>query len=1050
MKIAHISDCHIRLLKYHQTYRIIFQELYEKLKSLNLDNIVFCGDLLHNKNTLSPEAVELATEFLDNLSSIASLYTILGNHDLMIRNLQRQDSVSPLVSALNKKNIYFLKNSQQIDIGEDIVLNVASICDKNNWELPRDKEKINILLYHGPIVGCVSDSGWKVEKGDMNLEYLSNFDYAFLGDIHKTNQIVDDKGKARYPGSCIQQNFSEDIEKGFLLWDIKSKEDFKCDFIPISNPNLFITIELEEDGKIPRDISVPCNSRVRLVSNNNLSFDLIKKTIDIVKTQYKAESVLYLNRSMVAGSLTEEETFILPQENLRDIEVQERLIKNYFKDFEIEEEVLEKVLELNRKYKTLIEQDDEEVTRNVNWKVKELEWDNLFNYGEKNKIDFTQLSGIVGIFGKSFSGKSSIVETLLYTLFNSISKNARKNYNIINQNKQIGSGRLIVEANGKDYLIKRESEKYDKKLKGSITEEAKTTVDFCVYHKDCIESLNGVERSDTDKTIRKLFGTIDDFLLTSMSSQFGALSFINEGSTKRKEILAKFLDLDMFEKKFKSAKEDAANIKGALKRIEEKDYDKEISKAEKDVTDNKKFLQETKKNVINLKVIIEQNSRELSELEKKIISVPTKIIDIKQLLKEIEQKEITIYENEKIKKQLEKELQNKEETLKKIDEFLNSVFDINLYKERFKEIQEKEKKKNLLLSKKENIEKEQCWLEKKTDLLKEVPCGSDFSNCKFIKDAYEAIETISVKKKEKENVNNQLQIMISEIKVLDPSKCQEYVEKYDKLIGKKQIIIEEKSKTNSNIYKYESFASKNKQELEVLYKLQQEYEQNKDAIENLESILSQKKQKEKELEQNEEKRAIYEDDIYKLERKQGSLEQLCDGIKTKKTELENLRREFSAFDFYQSAMHSDGIAYEIIKQKLPIINAEIAKILSNVVNFSVFFESEGNKLNINIKHESFDARPLEMGSGAEKVIASLAVRLALIKVSNLPVANFLVLDEPSVNLDESILESFGKMLDILKENFQFVLLITHLDNMKDLCDNEIIIEHKDKYAYVNQ
>ena len=33
-----------------------------------------------------------------------------------------------------------------------------------------------------------------------------------------------------------------------------------------------------------------------------------------------------------------------------------------------------------------------------------------------------------------------------------------------------------------------------------------------------------------------------DFLLTSMSSQLGALNFISEGSTKRKEILAKFLD----------------------------------------------------------------------------------------------------------------------------------------------------------------------------------------------------------------------------------------------------------------------------------------------------------------------------------------------------------------------------------------------------------------------------------------------------------------------------------------------------------------------------
>ena len=35
------------------------------------------------------------------------------------------------------------------------------------------------------------------------------------------------------------------------------------------------------------------------------------------------------------------------------------------------------------------------------------------------------------------------------------------------------------------------------------------------------------------------------------ASQLGSLTFIGEGSTKRKEILAKFLDLEIFEKKFK-------------------------------------------------------------------------------------------------------------------------------------------------------------------------------------------------------------------------------------------------------------------------------------------------------------------------------------------------------------------------------------------------------------------------------------------------------------------------------------------------------------------
>ena len=86
-------------------------------------------------------------------------------------------------------------------------------------------------------------------------------------------------------------------------------------------------------------------------------------------------------------------------------------------------------------------------------------------------------------------------------------------------------------------------------------------------------SLNSLDRNGTDKEIRKIFGTIDDFLLTSMSSQMGAMTFINEGSTKRKEILAKFLDLDQFEKKFRASKNDSIETRALLKKLEDNNFE---------------------------------------------------------------------------------------------------------------------------------------------------------------------------------------------------------------------------------------------------------------------------------------------------------------------------------------------------------------------------------------------------------------------------------------------------------------------------------------------
>ena len=61
-------------------------------------------------------------------------------------------------------------------------------------------------------------------------------------------------------------------------------------------------------------------------------------------------------------------------------------------------------------------------------------------------------------------------------------------------------------------------------------------------------SCNG-DSKDTEANIRKIFGNIEDFMITSMASQLDSLAFIKEGSTKRKNKLAKFLDLDIFEQK---------------------------------------------------------------------------------------------------------------------------------------------------------------------------------------------------------------------------------------------------------------------------------------------------------------------------------------------------------------------------------------------------------------------------------------------------------------------------------------------------------------------
>jgi len=132
-----------------------------------------------------------------------------------------------------------------------------------------------------------------------------------------------------------------------------------------------------------------------------------------------------------------------------------------------------------------------------------------------------------------------------------------------------------------------------------------------------------------------------------------------------------------------------------------------------------------------------------------------------------------------------------------------------------------------------------------------------------------------------------------------------------------------------------------------------------------------------------------------------------------------------------------------------VINQEVAKVLANIVDFEVFFEDDGKKLDIFIKHPRFEGRPIELGSGAEKTIAAMAIRLALLNVSNLPKGDVFILDEPGTALDENNLEGFVRIIDLVKSYFKTVVLISHLDSLKDCVDTQIVIDKKDGLAYVN-
>ena len=365
VRLAHFGDTHIKNLKYHYEYRKVFEQAYEMLREQKVDYIIHCGDLAHTKTQLSPEYFELATEFLKNLADIAPTHIILGNHDGNLRNSSRQDAISPIVDALDHPDLHLHKFSGEVKLDDNITLNVLSVFDETNWTDPTDTDRINIALYHGAVNNSRTDLGWIMDHGDHDVSVFDKFDYAFLGDIHKTNQCLNDSGTIRYCGSTIQQNHGETNDKGFLIWDIEDKTNFSVNHHVLENPKPFMTIELTQKGNMPRNLNVPEGARLRIVTHHKVSLDKIRRVMDIAKSRFKPESLSFVNKAGLKRDSVNVDD-LGNTENLRDPAVQERLIREYLKEYEPDTKTLERVFQLNSRYDAQVNGEDAGL-RNVNW-----------------------------------------------------------------------------------------------------------------------------------------------------------------------------------------------------------------------------------------------------------------------------------------------------------------------------------------------------------------------------------------------------------------------------------------------------------------------------------------------------------------------------------------------------------------------------------------------------------------------------------------------------------------------------------------------------------
>jgi len=1041
-RIYHIADIHIRNVKRHKEFRDVFEKMFEEIRNRGTEDslIYLAGDIAHAKLEMSPELLKEISWLLTECTKHCETILIAGNHDCNMNNSDRLDVLTPIVEALKLPNLHYLRDTQVYAIG-DVDFAVFSIFDnKDNW--PKADTLFGnkkIALFHGPVDHSQTDIGYVVSSRHFTTDMFDGYDLALLGDIHKRQELISPKGcKCVYAGSLVQQNFGETLDKhGFLVWDL---DTLTYEEVDIKNDYGYYTMDIIA-GVVPDVTDLPTYPRLRVRFSETDAADT-KKAITEIKMKYGVEDFTVIKTDSLQKKKTGDRDNQLELEDITDVNYQNSLITDYIgrmMPFATPEDIAG-IQSLNKEINSRIVLDD--IARNIQWKPVRFEFSNMFSYGEDNVINFDKVNGLMGLFAPNASGKSSLFDAISFCLFDKCSR-AFKAANIMNNRKADFHCQLDFQVEGVEYSIRREARIVNKGKNVKVDVQFWRTVDGIA------ESLNGTERRDTNSVIEGYVGRYEDFVMTALSLQGNNALFIDKSQSDRKDLLAQFMGLDIFDKLYEAASEEIKEVAVLIRNFKRTDFTSELATKETDLQTKNEELKE-----LNGMLKADSDSKEkiqnqISDLKESIVPIDSKL-ELQSLedLKGVIKDKIEINKTNRTDKRTK--ILEYQYLLGEVSQSINEHTEVNGMS-----IDDAKKQwdslKGQISDVQQQIDKLEAQYESNLEKLKHLEQHEYDPNCKFcmnnvfVKDAIATKEIVVTQEKELEELNlthNSL------IKSIQPYSDVDSV--WDKLLElrnkyQKGVVVSEKAEAELDGLKthYELLLTQldNVQsDIRRYYDNQATIEKNKAINEDIKKLETDKKQLEILIKETNRK-------ILNLTGEIGSIESYINTTKNKIQEVKDLEIKNDLYTYYLDAVKKDGVPYELITKALPAIENEVNNILGQVVDFSISMDTDGKNINARIVYEDQEWT-LEMCSGMEKFISGLAIRVALINICGLPRPNFLVIDEGFGTLDADNLSSLFMMMQYLKTQFDFIWVISHLEQMRDIVDGLIEIKKVEGFSKI--
>lgn len=709
--------------------------------------------------------------------------------------------------------------------------------------------------------------------------------------------------------------------------------------------------------------------------------------------------------------------------NIMDKNYQKELIKSLLES-KGQEQYLDQVMSIDGMVENRMAANEVEVTPFKKWYIKKIEFSNFLSYGENQVIDFDKCEGITVVESDppNFGGKTVLtVDLLLFLFFNTTTK-TQKAEEIFNRftdkNKVSVRGDILID--GEEYIIARQIER--KKSKSGEW-NVKTELEFFKRMADGqLQNFTGEQRRETEAFMKKSIGTMDDFLMTILTTASNLEDLLESKPTARGQVLSRFLGLEFLKKKEETGKEIYSEFsKSMLSNV----YNTETLKQ-----DNESSTIEIQR----LKDEIQTATQNIDEVDNSLKKgqeykdglLKSKHSDLDQ--------ELIILDPTKLQTDINLHISNGKTIQSQIDE-VKIVEPSGFYHEdKHDEVKDKLTNHKIQLGNTTHkVNEIELMVKKYGDGIECEHCGIKLMDAAITKKKIGELDGL---KEEVNNLNNLIEELDKEEKTYVQLKKEFDEYERNKLIKEKHEVSLE-----SNNLKLDALKLKLKRYEEVQDKIKQNNDIDAKLIKanlRIDELIGQKRGYERIQSTNQNQ---IDNLLARIEKNNGIILKIAEEFEKEKI-----------YKIYTELYGKNGISKIIMKTMMPVINAELQRLLQDSCLFNLEIRiNDKNEVEFTmIDNSTGIERPITSGSGYEKTVGALAIRAVLSKVCSLPKPQLSVYDEVWGKVANDNLDLVGEFFDKLKTYFEKIFVISHNPLISNWANTVVKITKTDNVSKVSQ